>query len=424
MSNEQILPPDEDERLEAVKRYDILDTPPDGAFDRIAALAARLFDVPVATVSIVDHDRIWFKATHGLDVEEIGRDPGLCASVILQDDAYMVTNAVGDPRTLENPLVRGELGLRFYAAAPIKSRDGYNLGTLNVIDTQPRDVTDDERRSLEDLAAAVADELELRLEARRTVEAERARTREAERLTNVLQQRLLPRRIPAVARMDIATYYDPVSPVLSAGGDFFDVFDLEDGYWAMAIGDVCGKGPEAAALTGELRHMTRTLARVYRQPQDVLGTLNEVLLQEGWDEERPEERFCTACYVLLDTNKEPLEATVCCAGHPLPLLRRADGRVEDAGEPGQLLGPFPDPTLTDRVVQLAPGDTLLLYTDGAVEQRGKSLATGERVLRQAFEESTAAEASSALKQVRQAVEPRREAMDDDVAMILARVVKS
>lgn len=162
-----LIPPNERERLEAVRRYEILDTPPDGAFDRITALAARIFDVPISIVSIVESDRIWFKSRHGIDVTEIGRDPGLCASAILQYEPWLVTNAEIDPHTLTNPLVVGELGLRFYAAAPLTTRDGYNLGTLNVIDTEPREIDALQIATLKDLAAIVVDELELRLAARR-----------------------------------------------------------------------------------------------------------------------------------------------------------------------------------------------------------------------------------------------------------------
>lgn len=159
--------------MAAVHRYDVLDTPPDGAFDRVTALAARIFEVPISTVSIVDHDRIWFKARHGLDATEIGRDPGLCASAICQYEPWVVTDAEVDPRTLDNPLVVGELGLRFYLGVPLTTADGHNLGVLNVIDVEPREVTEDEVEMLESLAAIVVDELELRLATRNTHELRR-----------------------------------------------------------------------------------------------------------------------------------------------------------------------------------------------------------------------------------------------------------
>jgi two-component sensor histidine kinase len=156
-------------RLAALRRYEILDTPPDGSFDHVAGVAARLFDVPIAIVSLVDEDRIWFKAHHGLDVEQIDRSPGLCASAILQAEPYVLTDASCDPRSLANPLVAGEFGLRFYVAAPLRTSDGHNLGTLCVIDQKPRAVTDEQIAQLEALAGIVIDQMELRLAARSAV---------------------------------------------------------------------------------------------------------------------------------------------------------------------------------------------------------------------------------------------------------------
>ncbi|HXH88104.1 MAG TPA: GAF domain-containing protein [Gaiellaceae bacterium] len=173
-----LIPPDEDGRMAAVRRYDVLDTPPDGAFDRVTALAARLFDVPISIVSIVDTDRIWFKSHYGIDVEQIDREAGLCASAICQDDPWLVTNAGVDVRTIDNPLVAGELGLRFYFGVPLTTADGYNLGTLNVIGVEPREVTEDEVATLKDLAAIVVDELEVRLGARQKLEERRRRALE------------------------------------------------------------------------------------------------------------------------------------------------------------------------------------------------------------------------------------------------------
>jgi signal transduction histidine kinase/DNA-binding response OmpR family regulator len=174
-----MVPLNEAERLAAVRRYDILDTPPDGAFDRITALASRFFNVPIAIVSIVDHDRIWFKSHHGLEVQEIGREPGLCASAILQEDIYAVLDAKVDPRTLSNPLVAGDFGLRFYAAAPLVTSDRYRLGTVCVLDNKPRHITEAEKQILQDLADIVMDELEMRLAAKKAVETEIILTKQA-----------------------------------------------------------------------------------------------------------------------------------------------------------------------------------------------------------------------------------------------------
>jgi two-component sensor histidine kinase len=157
-------------RIAAVRRYDILDTPPDGSFDRITALAASLFEVPISIISLVDTDRVWFKSHHGLDgVKQIGKEPGLCASAIVQDQAWVLENAATDVRSLANPLVAGEFGLRFYAGVPLTTTDGFNLGTLCVIDREPRPVTEDQIQQLRHLASVVMDQMELRLAARKAV---------------------------------------------------------------------------------------------------------------------------------------------------------------------------------------------------------------------------------------------------------------
>lgn len=153
-------------RLENLYKYQILDTPPDGEFEEITSLAAKIFDVPIAIISLVDTDRIWFKSSFGIDVEEISRDPGLCSSAILSDDIYIVEDARVDARTLSNPLVAGLMGLQFYAAAPLRSRDGFNLGTCCIIDKYPRKLNVKESSMLKQLARIVMYQIELRLQAR------------------------------------------------------------------------------------------------------------------------------------------------------------------------------------------------------------------------------------------------------------------
>ena len=178
-------------RLKAVRRYEVLDTPSDGAFDRITSLAARIFEVPISIVSIVDHDRIWFKSHHGIDVEQIDREPGLCASAILQDEPWVVSDASIDPRTLTNSLVCGDLGLRFYVGVPLRTSDGYNLGTFNIIDLEPREFSDEDLEIMKDLAAVIVDELELRLSANRLVTSLKERHRYGIELNDDVVQSLV-----------------------------------------------------------------------------------------------------------------------------------------------------------------------------------------------------------------------------------------
>lgn len=160
----------ESQRIEALKKFDMLDTPPDGTFDSITQLAATIFGVPISIVSLVDTDRIWFKSHFGLSVKQIGRDPGLCASAILGNNVYVVENARTDPRTLANPLVASDFGLQFYAGVPLRTEENYNLGTLCVIDKQPRHFSEKEKKILEQLGSLVMDEMNRRLRLRNTVQ--------------------------------------------------------------------------------------------------------------------------------------------------------------------------------------------------------------------------------------------------------------
>ncbi|MBD2569773.1 GAF domain-containing protein [Anabaena lutea] len=158
------LPANEVERLEALRRYNILDTPPEAAFDRITSLAARLFNMPITLVSLVDESRGYFKSAYGFDMREVPRDATICNLVVLSDEVLVIPDTRQDNRLACNPFVQNEPGLRFYAGAPLLTQDGFNLGTLCLLDTQPRDaLTDEQKAVLADLAAMVMDELELRL---------------------------------------------------------------------------------------------------------------------------------------------------------------------------------------------------------------------------------------------------------------------
>ena len=156
-------------RIKALTRYEILDTPPEGSFNKITALAAKVFNVPIAIVSLVDTDRIWFKSHFGLEIDQIGRDPGLCASAILSDEIYLIEDARKDPRSLTNPLVAGNFGLQFYAAAPLKTKDGFNIGTFCIIDKKKRFINSEQQEILKEMAGIVMENIELRLQAREIV---------------------------------------------------------------------------------------------------------------------------------------------------------------------------------------------------------------------------------------------------------------
>jgi len=179
--------PNEAERIAAVRLFATHDTP-DQAFDRITALAARRVGAPVALISIVDEDRVWFKSHHGLAIQEIDRAPGLCVSAIESTAPYVIADASRDARAIAHPLVSGEFGLRFYAGVPLRSSDGHALGTLCVIDRQARQIDQAHVDDLNDLAALVMDQFELKLSHRRAVARAAVMAKEVDhRVMNSLQ---------------------------------------------------------------------------------------------------------------------------------------------------------------------------------------------------------------------------------------------
>lgn len=157
--DEADLPDDEAHRLAELRSLGLLDSSPEERFDRVTRMAQRVFGVPIALVSLVDEDRQWFKSRQGLDATETPRASAFCAHAILGDDVMVVDNALADERFADNPLVTGDPNIRFDAGAPIAGPDGHRLGTLCVIDREPRDMNADDRRTLEDMAEMIEDEI-------------------------------------------------------------------------------------------------------------------------------------------------------------------------------------------------------------------------------------------------------------------------
>lgn len=159
------VPDNETDRLNALRELEILDSDPEEAFDRITRLAAYITDSPISAVSLIDEARQWFKSIHGLDVSETPREVAFCAHAILGEGVMVVPDATRDERFANNPLVTSTPDIRFYAGAPLKSSTGFNLGTLCVIDTKPKDIPEDQLQALSDLALLVMEQMEMRLAA-------------------------------------------------------------------------------------------------------------------------------------------------------------------------------------------------------------------------------------------------------------------
>jgi serine phosphatase RsbU (regulator of sigma subunit) len=197
---------------------------------------------------------------------------------------------------------------------------------------------------------------------------------EQREIAETLQLSLLPQVLEPPPGGEIAARYWPAGSASLIGGDFYDAFRVDDGRWAVTIGDVCGKGVEAAGITGLARHTIRAAARHLDTPSEVLAALHLAMA------DHLPSTFCTVCFVFID----PLpnggaRVQMSLGGHPRPLLRRADSTVDEVGQPGTLLG-MVEPTLHDTVVDIGAGDTLLLYTDGLTDAPGSQAVPIEEVI--------------------------------------------
>jgi PAS domain S-box-containing protein len=291
-------------------------------------------------------------------------------------------------------------GVHSLMAVPLIAR-GVTLGVAAFGRADHRDPYDDaDLQLVSDLASRVA------------VHIDNARLYAREHDTAVtLQRSLLPQAIPEVAGLDIAYRYQPANRSAQAGGDWFDVIPLEDGQVALVIGDVTGHNIHAAAIMGQLRTTTATLARLGRPPEEIMHQLSRLLADHDM------EAGATCLYALYDPATRRCRIT--SAGHPPPAVRHPDGRVEFIDVPqGMILGVHHDhyPTMEAR---LAPGSVLALYTDGLVEQPGQDIDAGMSRLARTLTASPARSLDQLCDTVLASPGPYA---SDDIALLLARTV--
>jgi phosphoserine phosphatase RsbU/P len=239
------------------------------------------------------------------------------------------------------------------------------------------------------------------------------------RMARTFQRSLLPPELPAIGGVEVAAAYRAAGEGNEVGGDFYDAFDVTDDEWALVMGDVCGKGPDAAAVTALARYTVRAAAQHMRRPVRILETLNEAILRQGND------RFCSMVYARFKLDEGDLHATVAVGGHPLPLVLRKDGHVEPMGRHGLLLGVFPDPELEEESTSLAPGDAVVLFTDGVTDAGAPLMPLGEEGLRSTLKASAGLGAAGIVDSIEQAVLDRSSgAPRDDCALLVMRVAES
>jgi PAS domain S-box-containing protein len=301
-----------------------------------------------------------------------------------------------------------ELGMRSAIVAPMISR-GRTVGTLTL-------ATDPEGRRFDEHDLELAEELALRC----GTAIDNARLfSERAYIARTLQQSLLPAELPDIPGIEAAARFRPTGQGNEVGGDFYDLFESGGQGWTVVMGDVCGKGPDAAAVTALARYTLRAAAMRERVPSRSLSLLNEALLRQ-----RDDRRFCTVVYAYLERNDGGAQIGFASAGHPPPLLLRRDGSVEPVGDPGTLLGVLPDPRFEDRTLSLMRGDTLVFYTDGMVEGRGPGEVLDEARLAELLASFAGAGADAIAGRLEDAaVNAHGGSPRDDIAVLVLRVAE-
>ncbi|MBI4261384.1 MAG: SpoIIE family protein phosphatase [Actinobacteria bacterium] len=298
-----------------------------------------------------------------------------------------------------------ELGLTSALVVPLSAR-GRTLGAMTLA------MAESGRRYSEADLAMVEE-----VARRAGVAVDNARMfRDRSRIARTLQESLLPSRLPDVPGLDVAARYRPAGAGQDIGGDFYDVFPAGDA-WGVVVGDVCGKGVDAAVLTSLTRHTIRVAAMRGEGPSGILRTLSDAILDQ-----RSDQRFCTAVYAAVRPEGDGATVSLSCGGHPPPAVVRADGRVERVGIPGSLLGLFEDPDVVDVRTRLAPGDALVMFTDGVTDARPPAGTLDEAGLEDLLRRTAGADASGIAQAITtEAIGAHLGEPRDDIAVLVVRV---
>jgi hypothetical protein len=332
---------------------------------------------------------------------EIGAAHSHSIATVLSTGTPLVAQdlSTSPPARADEP-PHNDAGYRSAAAFPMVAR-GRMLGTISFF----------HRRSYEPSQLAVLEDLT----GRAALAFDNARLyAERDHVAHTLRRSLMPAALPVIPGLELASYFRPMGPGSDVGGDFYDVFGNATSCW-LVVGDVCGKGAEAAALTGFLRHTSVAYARDGMSPARVLSRVNQAMLEQNFDG-----RFATAILAHLGLANGEARVTVAAAGHPPALIARADGRAEVLGQSGTLLGIFSDAVIREVTTTLHPGDALTLYTDGLTEAHAPDrMITVPAMIEQL--------AHSSPNFAREAIDALLELIDldvgarDDIAILTARV---
>jgi PAS domain S-box-containing protein len=329
-------------------------------------------------------------------------DGSVALSAIMTDEFLRATT-----RDESHYAIVKELGFQSYMCVPMIAR-GRTLGALTLVSCDPGRRYDD--RDL-DVAKEVAWRAALILDNARLLS-------ESSYVARVLQNSLMPPSLPDIPGIELAARYVAFGSGMEVGGDFYDVFSAGRGAWVIALGDVCGRGPEAAVVTGSIRHTLRSAALEVRQPGRLLAVANEVLLTDGSDVHL----FATLLCAILRPQVRGARIALANAGHPPPIVVRADGRVELPRNGDTIIGVFENAQWSSRSLVLNDGDILVAYTDGLTDARRDGEFFGEERLAEVVRDARERPVEEIADRVIEAVRAfAGQQPSDDLALIALRV---
>jgi hypothetical protein len=330
-------------RVAALRELALLDTPAEERFDRVVRLAQRIFDVPTVAVNLIDADRLYTKSAIGFEAgSSTPRDISFCPRTIDTRVSLVIPDARRDPDWADSPLVTGDPGVRFYAAAPLAAPGGEVVGALCLVDDAPRDLSPTDHAVLEDLARWIEVEL--------AADADALQARE-------IQTRLLPRLPPVIPGYDVAGRCQPAHHV---GGDYFDWHFLDDTLLQFTVADVMGKGLAAGVIAAGVRSALRATARFNTLGEAIRLTASS--MQDDFDNTGT---FATLFTARLRPSQGHLEYVD--AGHGLAVIVPAEGEMRQLTSRDLPLGSDLNTTWQSKETRLDPGDVLMVVSDGLLD---------------------------------------------------------
>jgi len=362
-----LIPDNDKERVESLRELGLLDTPAEERFDAISRLAADICSTPIAYISLVDEERQFLKSAVGMPRCETRRDQSFCGYAILEEEILVVPDTHADPRFRENPMVTGDPHARFYAGQPLRSKEGLNIATLCLMDTNPREFGDEERDRLKHLALIV--ERELHLGNLLQLQHDLIQTKDQlisaqEEVAKQLDEALayvvsiLPEELDGVL-----TAKHQFVPSSALGGDAFGYQWIDENRFAVYLLDVCGHGVGSALLSVSAINTlnTRSLPGVdFGDPLAVVTAMNR-----AYPMEKHNGLYFTFWYGVIDIAAERL--SYAGAGHPPAALCDPDGSIQSLSTVGLPVGCLDQCSYTADEVSFPKGSQLYVFSDGIYE---------------------------------------------------------